>query len=116
VGGQIVVSCGFATFHCGNATKSIPTNHRDLRKWVSAYVNDGPEKFLEVAEQTEWEELKSALFENGHEALSDFVGYDFDAEEDKDVTENRLDEAYQQMPPEDFAGYYRQYVVLGLAR
>lgn len=57
-----------------------------------------------------FEKLKMALFEEGYEALSDFVGYDFDPAESKDITENRLDEAFQQMPESDFSIFYCKYV------
>lgn len=39
-----------------------------------------------------FEEIKSLLFMEGYNAISDFLGYDFPEDEDKDVTDNRMDE------------------------
>ena len=56
-----------------------------------------------------WEKLKPELFMGGYDALRDFLGYDFDPEEDKDVTENRLEQVYMQMPDEEFEKFLEKY-------
>ena len=56
-----------------------------------------------------FEKLKSALFSAGHDALSEFLAYDFDPYEDKDATDSRLDEVYQQMPEEELEKFYQTY-------
>lgn len=56
-----------------------------------------------------WERLKPELFMGGYNALKDFLGYDFDPEEDKDTTENRLEQAYMQMPDEEFGKFLEKY-------
>lgn len=56
-----------------------------------------------------FEKLKTELFMNGDEAISDFLGYDYPIGEDKDVTDSRMDEVYDQMPDEELEKYYRKY-------
>lgn len=48
------------------------------------------------------EALKQALFMEGLEAIEDFLGYEINPEEDKDVTDLRMDEVLDQMPDEEF--------------
>lgn len=110
IGGDITVADGKASF-IWYGEDSIPLDHRDAEKWLKTYVQESPENFLEVVRQTEWSDLKKCLFINGSDAISDFLGYNYDGNEDKDVTENRLDEAYMQMPREEFVRFYRQYVL-----
>lgn len=57
----------------------------------------------------ELEKLKPALFGVGYDAISDFLGYDYPGDEDKETTENRIDEAYEQMPEEEFQRYLDAY-------
>lgn len=57
----------------------------------------------------EFEKLKTALFGAGYDAISDFLGYDYPADEDKETTGNRIDEAYEQMPEEEFQKYLEAY-------
>lgn len=57
-----------------------------------------------------YEKLCAALFMEGHSAIEDFLGYEYPYDEDKDVTEDRIREAYEQMPEEDFVKFYEQYV------
>lgn len=72
------------------------------KKWDDADgkagSNDGP-----------WERLKSELFMNGYDAIEDFLGYGFNPNEDKDTTENRLEEVYMQMPDEEFGKFLEKY-------
>ena len=60
-----------------------------------------PEKF--------YEELKKGIFENGLEAIEDFLGYEIDPEEDKDTTDSRMDEVLDQMPDDVAMDFYRKY-------
>lgn len=59
---------------------------------------------------SEREALSEALFNNGHDAISDFVGYDYNPDEDKDTVQNRIDEAYAQMPEEELDMFLAKYV------
>lgn len=54
--------------------------------------------------------LEKALFNNGYEAISDFLGYDYPAAEDKDVTSNRIQEVIRQMPEEAFVIFFKKNV------
>lgn len=56
------------------------------------------------------EALKQALFMEGLEAIEDFLGYKINPEEDKDVTDLRMDEVLDQMPDEEFEAFYNKYV------
>lgn len=56
------------------------------------------------------EALKQALFMEGLEAIEDFLGYEINPEEDKDVTDLRMDEMLDQMPDEEFEAFYNKYV------
>lgn len=56
------------------------------------------------------EALKKALFMEGLEAIEDFLGYEINPEEDKDVTDLRMDEVLDQMPDEEFEAFYNKYV------
>ena len=56
------------------------------------------------------EALKQALFMEGLEAIEDFLGYEINPEEDKDVTDLRMDEVLDQMPDEEFEAFYNKYV------
>lgn len=57
------------------------------------------------------EALKQALFIEGLEAIEDFLGYEINPGEDKDVTDLRMDEVLDQMPDEEFEAFYNKYVV-----
>lgn len=48
------------------------------------------------------EALKQALFRRGHTEIENFLDYQIDPDEDKDVTDKRLDMAIDQMSPRDF--------------
>lgn len=56
-----------------------------------------------------YEELKNAAWDNGVEAIDELLGYEHDVEEDPDVTENRMDEALDQMPEEEALELYEKY-------
>lgn len=58
---------------------------------------------------TRFDKLKTELFNHGYDAISDFLGYDYSEDESKDITDNRLDEVYQQMPDKELEKYYRKY-------
>lgn len=55
-------------------------------------------------------DLKTALFSNGTEAIDDFLGYEHNVNEDKDVTEARMDEVLDQMPEEEIRKFWDKYV------
>ena len=48
------------------------------------------------------EALKQTLFQRGHTEIENFLDYQIDPDEDKDVTDKRLDMAIDQMSPRDF--------------
>lgn len=54
--------------------------------------------------------FEKALFNNGYEAISDFLGYDYTADEEKDVTSNRIQEVIHQMPDETFSIFFHKNV------
>lgn len=54
--------------------------------------------------------FEKALFNNGYEAISDFLGYDYTADEEKDVTSNRIQEVIHQMPDEAFSIFFHKNV------
>lgn len=56
-----------------------------------------------------WEFLKTELFNTGYEAISEFVGYEYDPGMDKSAVENVMDEIYQQMPDEDYDVFLTKY-------
>lgn len=60
-------------------------------------------------DETRFEELKSALFDAGQEAIEDFLGYEISPDEDKDVTDNRMNETWNQMPWEELSKFYKKY-------
>lgn len=45
----------------------------------------------------------------GYDAISDFLGYDYPEEEDKETTESQMDETYDQMPEDEFQRYLEAY-------
>ena len=48
------------------------------------------------------EALKQALFQHDHTEIENFLDYQIDPDENKDVTDKRLDMAIDQMSPRDF--------------
>jgi len=60
-------------------------------------------------EDHRFELFKEELFNYGKDYIEDFLGYDIDSEEPKDVTERRMDEAYQQMPDDILAKFYKEF-------
>lgn len=56
-----------------------------------------------------YEELKKAIFDNGVEAIDDFLGYEHDVNEEKDTIERRMDEVLDQMPEEEVLVFYKKY-------
>lgn len=57
-------------------------------------------------------ELKKALFMNGHKAIEDFLGYDsddYDVNEDRAITEKRIDDVMAQMPMDEQMEFYAKY-------
>ena len=55
------------------------------------------------------ESFKSVLFMHGHDAIEDFLGYEVAENEGKDVLDRRLDEAYRQMPDEEYQEFVKKY-------
>lgn len=56
-----------------------------------------------------YEDLKTNLFENGVDAIEDFLGYEIDPNEDKDVIENRLNSKIAEMSEIEAQNYYNKY-------
>lgn len=56
-----------------------------------------------------YEELKNAVWMNGVEAVDDLLGYEHDVEEDRDTTENRMDEVLDQMSEDIALKFYNKY-------
>ena len=56
-----------------------------------------------------WEKLKQELFNEGHAAIEDFLGQKIDPLEEKDVTENRLDQTYNQLRDDWLEIWFRKY-------
>lgn len=56
-----------------------------------------------------YEKLRKELWMNGMDAIEDFLGYEVNPEEDSDVTDYRIEEAYQQMPKEEISQYLEKY-------
>ena len=56
-----------------------------------------------------FEELKRTLFMWGHKAIEDFLGYKYPNDEEKDITNNRMDEVYMQMPNEEFDAFCKKF-------
>ncbi len=81
--------------------------HCDELRTFGRKITSGPEE-----EREKFEILKAELFDRGIEAIEDFVGYIVDPDEDKDVTENRLNDVYAQMPDDEYAKYLDKYGVL----
>lgn len=53
--------------------------------------------------------LSEALFSRGYEAISNFLGYDYSDSESKDTVQNRIDEAYTQMPEAELKKFLTMY-------
>lgn len=60
-------------------------------------------------DKTKFEQLKTELFMDGQAAIEDFLGYEISPDEDKDVTDSRMDEAWAQMPWEELSKFYQKY-------
>lgn len=56
-----------------------------------------------------YEELKKAVWMEGVEAIDDLLGYKHHIEEDKNVTDSRMDMALDQMPVEEALKFYNKY-------
>lgn len=56
------------------------------------------------------ERLKQALFNEGYVAISDFLGYNFDPNESKDVTDGRMNEVCAQMPSWGLDAFFAKYL------
>jgi hypothetical protein len=50
------------------------------------------------------------VFDNGLEGIEDFLGYEIDENEDKDVTDNRMDIAINEMSDAQFFAAYLSWV------
>lgn len=62
-----------------------------------------------ASDEALFEALKSVLFMHGSKAIADFLDSDYPKDEDKDATDRRLDEAYAQMPNDEYAKFLRKY-------
>lgn len=58
-----------------------------------------------------FEELKRELFMQGQDCIEDFLGYEIDWDEDKDVIDRRMDEVYEQMPEEELDKFYAKHKI-----
>lgn len=56
-----------------------------------------------------YEELKRALFMRGIKTIEDVLGYEIDAEEEPDTTDNRLDAALGEATEEEITELYNKY-------
>lgn len=65
----------------------------------------------ELQQDNHFEDLKVALFNSGLDSIKDFLGYEIDPDEDKDVIENRLDQVYEQMPDDILAKFYAKFKI-----
>ena len=59
--------------------------------------------------ETSKEALKQALFQRGYTEIENFLDYPINHEEDKDVTDKRLDIAIDEMSPRDFWDAVNRY-------
>lgn len=59
----------------------------------------------------QFEELKNALFRWGTEYIEDFLGYELDHGESRDVIERRMDMAYEQMPDDVLRQFYDKFKI-----
>lgn len=53
--------------------------------------------------------LSKALFDNGYDAITDFLGYTHNPDEDHDVVQSRIEEAFEQMPEEELQKFLAKY-------
>ena len=67
------------------------------------------DELTEMLDNAKFQRLKSRLFSEGYDAISDFLDYDYPEDEDGDTTENRMDEAYDQMPAEELQKFFDKY-------
>lgn len=56
------------------------------------------------------EELKTAIFMDGVDAIDNFLGFDCPCA-DKDTIDNMMDDVIMQMPEEDLLAFYARYIV-----
>lgn len=82
---------------------------------IAFAVMQGPARYryIDAGDKALFEKLKSRLFAAGHGAVEDFLGYGIQPIEDKDVIENRMDQAYAQMPPEEYNKFLERYGLAG---
>lgn len=59
--------------------------------------------------ETKWGELKSALLQDGHEAVKEFTGQSFAAKTSAKDLNQKLDAAWLLMPWERLEKYYAKY-------
>ena len=56
-----------------------------------------------------YDELKETVWDSGVEAIDELLGYEHDVNEDKDVTDARMDEALDQMPEKEALSLWDKY-------
>lgn len=60
-------------------------------------------------EKEKLERLKREIFKYGAYEVVNFLGYEFDVDEDKDVTDRRLDMKLEEMSEEELEQWYKEY-------
>lgn len=55
--------------------------------------------------------LKIKLFMEGYEDIQDFLHYEFEWDEDKNVIDRRMDEVYEQIPAEKLEKFYKKFSI-----
>jgi len=87
-------------------------NNKDnpsLKEQIGAaeHIKTGSEK--RSSQSSLFENLKATLFFEGIDAIQDFLDYDIDPYESKDIIDRRLDIAYEQMPNDILNQHYSKY-------
>lgn len=60
-----------------------------------------------------FEELKRKLFDWGTDYIEEFLGYEYDIDDDwsKDAIDNAMNETYEQMPEEELEVFYQKFLI-----
>lgn len=100
----------------GNVVK-VFENKNEIAEEISFAVMQGTARYEyhlpTDPDKIQFENLKARLFNAGSEAISDFLGYDYPEGEDRATTDNRLDIAWDQMPPEEYQKFLTKYGLAG---
>ena len=84
-------------------------DHSSLKEQIGAAEHIKTENEKRSSQSTFFENLKAALFFEGMDAIQDFLDYDIDPYESKDIIDRRLDIAYEQIPDDILNQYYSKY-------